>query len=211
MNIDIPDQKQSTEDRWLAAAYDLLTEQGVEAVKIMPLAKQIGVSRSGFYWHFKTRSDLLEAMIRRWEDKNTGNLVAQCEAFAENICEAMFNLFDCWLSEDLFDARLDLAIRNWARNDPKLHGRVVQADRLRQEAISAMFRRFGYDERQAHVRAGTVMFTQVGYISMQVFESLETRLQYMPDYVEVYTGQVPTQTDIRRFRARHIGGRDGSA
>lgn len=205
MNIDSPYPDKSTEMRWLAAAYDLLTENGVEAVKIMPLAKRLGVSRSGFYWHFKDRSDLLEAMIRRWEAKNTGNLVAQCNAFAENICEAMFNLFDCWLDENLFDARLDLAIRNWARNDAALQKRLTDADMIRQNAIAEMFRRFGYDDRQAHARAGTVMFTQVGYISMRVCESIETRINLMPDYVQVYTGQTPSPTDIRRFRARHVG------
>ena len=63
-------------------------------------------------------------MIQRWEAKNTGNLIDRCEAYAETICEAMFNLFDRWLDHDLFDAHLDLAIRNWARNDPALAQRL---------------------------------------------------------------------------------------
>ena len=86
-----------SEEDWLAAAYEVLTESGVEAVKVMPLAKRLGVSRTSFYWHFKDREELLEAMVRRWEERNTGNLVARTEAYAESIAEAMFNLFDCWI------------------------------------------------------------------------------------------------------------------
>lgn len=126
----------NTEARWLEAAYQMLTESGVDAVKILPLAKRVGLARTGFYWHFKDRDALLDAMIRRWEDKNTGNLIARTEAYAESIAEAMFNLFDCWLDNALFDGPLDLAIRNWARNDPALQARLDQADSRRLTAMT---------------------------------------------------------------------------
>ena len=192
-----------SEAAWLEAAYDMLTESGVDAVKIMPLAKRLGVSRTSFYWHFKDRDELLEAMIHRWEQKNTGNLVARTEAYAESTAEALFNLFDCWLDGDLFDARLDLAIRNWARNDAGLQVRLDAEDAKRKEAMAAMFLRFDYDADQAEVRALTMLYTQIGYISMEIEEDPAQRMGRMPDYIEVYTGQRPTLREVDRFRARH--------
>lgn len=198
-------RQRGSEEIWLAAAYDVLTESGVEAVKVMPLAKSLGLTRTGFYWHFKDRDALLEAMIQRWEDKNTGNLIAQTEAYAESISEAMFNLFDCWLDDALFDARLDLAIRNWARNDAKLQGRLDKADTKRSDAIAAMFRRFGFSDVQAHVRSMTVIYTQIGYISMRITESWPERIARMPDYIEFFTGDRPNVSEVKRFNARHRG------
>ena len=203
MNLETPQRSRNTEDLWLSAAYDLLTESGVEAVKIMPLARRIGLSRSGFYWHFKDRDALLEAMIRHWEDKNTGNLVSRCSAYADTICEAMFNLFDCWLDDTLFDARLDLAIRNWARNDRSLQSRLDSADTRRLEAVRGMFLRFDYDSDEAELRALTVLYTQIGYISMQVTEDPAARIARMPGYIEVFTGHHPLAADFERFLARH--------
>lgn len=203
MNKITTDRPLPSDALWLAAAYDVLTESGVEAVKIMPLAKRLGLTRTGFYWHFKDRDALLEAMIRQWEDKNTGNLEVRCEAFAESICEAIFNLFDCWLDCELFDSRLDLAIRNWARNDPALQSRLDQADSRRRMAMESMFRRFGYDRADAETRALTMFYTQIGYISMQISESTEARLARMPAYAEVFSGQKPTSAEIERFSARH--------
>jgi len=196
-------RQRGSEEIWLNAAYDVLTESGVEAVKVMLLAKRLGLTRTGFYWHFKDRDALLEAMIRRWEDKNTGNLIAQTEAYAESISEAMLNLFSCWLDSTLFDARLDLAIRNWARNDAKLQARLEKADKIRTKAVAAMFLRFGYPEMQAQVRGMAVIYTQIGYISMQVTETWQDRIARMPDYVEVFTGHRPSQSEIKRFEARH--------
>lgn len=200
------DPPRTTEDAWLKAAYEVLTESGVEAVKIMPLAKRLGLTRSGFYWHFEDRDALLEAMIRHWEDRNTGNLVARCEAYADNICEAVFNLFDCWLDDELFDSPLDLAIRNWARNDADLQKRLDRADARRTEAMVGVFLRFGYDRAEAEVRALTMIYTQIGYISMQVKEDRDRRFARMPGYVEVFTGQKPSQADFDRFLARHRAG-----
>ena len=197
-------QKQKVPEKaWLEAAYQLLTESGVEAVKVMPLAKKLGVSRTGFYWHFKDRDALLEAMIYRWEEKNTGNLVARAEAYAESIVESVFNLFDCWLDNDLFDAPLELAIRNWARNDAALQERLDAADAERRRALTDMFRRHGYDPEQALVRAMTMIYTQIGYFSMHVKEDPQTRIGRMPNYVEVFTGSRPSENDIRRFNSRH--------
>ena len=195
----------ASEDMWLDAAHEVLCESGVEAVKVMPLAKRLGLTRTGFYWHFKDRDALLEAMITRWEDKNTGNLVARCEAYADTICEAIYNLFDCWQDADLFDSRLDLAVRNWARNDAALQTRVSRADDLRREAITDLFRRFGFDEAQATTRAMTVLYTQVGYISMLIEEDAETRFSRTRDYIEIFTGTRPSEAEERRFRARHTG------
>lgn len=203
MMMDAPAKQNDSESQWLEAAYQVLCESGVEAVKVMPLAKRLGLTRTGFYWHFKDRDALLEAMIDRWEAKNTGNLVNQTKAYAESIAEAMFNLFDCWLDETLFDARLDLAIRNWARNDEALQARLSEADETRMQAIAAMFRRFGYSDEQALVRSRTVIYTQIGYIAMQISEPEDQRIARMPDYVEVFTGVAPTDTAVRRFMARH--------
>ncbi|MEH6579915.1 MAG: TetR/AcrR family transcriptional regulator [Amphritea sp.] len=192
-----------SEDLWLDAAYKMLVESGVESVKVMPLAKALDMSRTSFYWHFKDRESLLDALVKRWEKKNTGNLVAQTEVYAQTITEAVFNLFDCWIDAELFDARMDFAVRNWAQQSDKLKAIMEQADQQRIAAIRAMFLRFGFDEKQADTRAHTVYYTQVGYISMMVDEAMPERLKRMPAYVENYTGSYPSESEIARFMSRH--------
>lgn len=204
MNIaTFPARQRGSEDIWLDAACDLLAESGVDAVKVMALAKRLGLTRTGFYWHFRDRDALLEAMIRRWEDKNTGNLVERAAAYADGICEAMLNLFDCWLDEALFDSRLDLAIRNWARNDVELQRRLDTADARRLRAVCGMFERFGYAAAEAEVRSMVVLYTQIGYFSMQAKEAWPDRMARIGRYVDVFTGLSPTEGDLERFFSRH--------
>lgn len=192
-----------SEDLWLDAAYEMLIDAGVDQVKVLPLAEKLGLSRTSFYGHFDSRETLLEALVARWQSKNTTNLIAKTESYAESIAESLFNVFDCWLDHDLFDARFDLAIRNWALGDPALRAILEQTDIARIDAVAAMFARHGFAPDQARVRAYTVYYTQIGYIAMMVSEPVELRIQRMPIYIETFSGTTPTQTEVARFSARH--------
>ena len=52
-----------TRQDWIDAAINRLLKTGVDAVRVEPLADEIGVSRGSFYWHFKSRGELLEARV----------------------------------------------------------------------------------------------------------------------------------------------------
>lgn len=198
-----PSRQRGSKELWLDAAYDMLVTDGIDAVKVMPLAKKLNMTRTGFYWFFADLNALHLAMIARWESQNTGTLVARCEQPADTLCAALFNVMDCWLDPGLFDARLDLAIRNWARVAPDLQRRVSVADRQRLAAISGMFQRHGIAPKQAEVRSLTVIYTQIGYISMQVEEDRAERLARVADYVEIFAGTAPTPQETAAFLARH--------
>jgi len=188
---------------WLQAAYDCLLESGVDSVKILPLAKRLNLSRTSFYWFFKDREELLGALIALWRDKNTGNLVKQSEAYAETLAEAALNVFDCWVDTNLFDSPFEFAVRSWALQSPDILCEVQQADRMRVEALTRMFMRFGYAETAADVRARTTYLVQIGYISMQAKEDLALRMKRIPEYIAIYTGQTPQKRELDRFFARH--------
>lgn len=188
---------------WFQAAYEALLESGVEAVRILPLAKKLKLSRTSFYWFFKDRDVLLAELVQRWRDKNTGGIVRQSEAYAESVAEAMLNVFDCWFDNELFDSQFEFAIRSWALQSPKIFEEVQAADQLRLDALRRMLARFGHDEISADARARTTYLIQIGYISMQPNEDTAIRMQRISKYVEIFTGQAPQQRELNRFFARH--------
>ena len=192
-----------TPDLWLDAAYDLLVEGGVESVKVMPLAERLGLSRTSFYWHFPDREALLAGLVDRWQDENTTNLVARCEAPAATIAEAMLNLIDAWVDPTLFDSRLEFAMRTWSLTDAALAKAMAQADATRIAALTDLFLRFGYDATEADTRARTLYLTQVGYIALRSQESFEVRMGRIPAYVLTFSGTSPTANEVAGFLDRH--------
>lgn len=204
MTREIPERGwRGTPELWLDAAYDMLVEGGVEAVKVMPLAEKLGLSRTSFYWHFPDREALLAGLIDRWQAKNTGNLVERCEAAAATVSQAMLNLFDCWVDPALFDSRLEFAMRTWSLTDPAVAAAMAQADETRIAAITAVFCRFGYGLTEADARARTLYLTQVGYIALRSNENFDTRMERIPAYVLTFSGVSPSAAEVAAYRARH--------
>jgi AcrR family transcriptional regulator len=187
---------------WLAAAKRALIETGLEAVKIQPLASRLGIARTSFYWFFRDRNALLDALLEEWEAKNTGAFVDACEAYAETITEGLLNLIAVFQEESVFEPRLDFAVRGWAHRSAAVTARVNAADERRLAAIRGMFERFGYAPDDADVRARTVYLVQIGYIAMQVQESAAVRMGRVARYVEIYSGRLPGAGEMARFRAR---------
>jgi len=190
-------------DVWLEAAYESLLEGGVDAVRIMPLAKKLKLSRTSFYWFFRDREELLDALVSRWRDKNTGNIIKRADAYAETIAEAMLNVFDCWLDTGLFDSQFEFAIRSWALQSPEILAEVQAADQRRLDALIRMLTRFGDSAETADVRARTIYLVQIGYISLQTKEDVSVRMKRIPKYVEIFTGRAPERRELDRFFSRH--------
>lgn len=186
---------------WLAAAREALIESGVDAVKIQPLATRMEIARTSFYWFFKDRKALLDALLDDWETQNTGAFATACESFADTIAEAILNLITVFHDETRFSSQLDFAIRGWAHQSDAVARRVHRADDARLDAIRAMFLRFGFEADEADVRARTVYLTQIGYIAMQVQEDQATRTARVPAYVKTFTGCLPTDREMARFKA----------
>ena len=188
---------------WLEAAYESLVEGGVDAVRVLPLAKKLRLSRTSFYWFYEDREALLAGLIEGWRAKNTGNLIAQSERYADSITEAILNVFDCWLDADLFDSRLEFAVRSWAQQSAAVAREIKSADTARLGALQRMFIRFGYQAEPADVRSRTIYLTQIGYISMKTKEDLATRMRRIGDYVEIFTGRPPQSRELNRFFSRN--------
>ena len=55
-----------TREDWTRAALLAIAEGGTGAVAVEPLAARLGATKGSFYWHFRSRSDLLAAALATW-------------------------------------------------------------------------------------------------------------------------------------------------
>lgn len=197
--------ERGSREAWLNAAHIALVEGGVEAVKILPLAQQLNLSRTSFYWFFKDREALLKELRENWNARTTEPLVKATQTYAETETEAMLNVIGCFLSDQSFDAGFEFAVRSWALQDAQTMEQLQAADVARLTALRTMLMRWGHDEQDADVRARTIYLVQIGYISMQVQETLDTRMSRLSNYVEIFTGKTPDAREIARLRASLAG------
>ena len=58
-------QSLSAQD-WAQAALDVMVARGLDGVAVEPLARELGVTKGSFYWHFANRDALLDAALQLW-------------------------------------------------------------------------------------------------------------------------------------------------
>lgn len=188
---------------WLEAAFALLLESGSDAISVQALAKRMKTSRTVFYRLFADRDEVLQALLRRWEEKNTPALLACAGRYAGGIVEAVLNVHDCWFDGALFDSDLENAIRSWSQGNPQVFQVVTRHDEIRLQALAELFQRHGYPDLEADVRARTLYLMQLGYLSTHPQESAELRLHRVAHYVSVFTGRPCDKENLERFISRH--------
>lgn len=69
----------ATDDRIVAAALDLIREEGPEAVNVASVAARSGVARTTIYRRYRDRRDLLQAALRPVTEKGEPPVVASVE------------------------------------------------------------------------------------------------------------------------------------
>jgi AcrR family transcriptional regulator len=188
---------------WLDTARRMLIDDGVERVRIERIADKLGVTRGGFYWHFKDRKALLDELLRDWEKTNTEAFIAAIEEAPVNFESRVLRLFTLWI-EGIFDADLEVAVRNWARTSKAVTNAIQRADIQRLKFLESLFVSAQFSAQEASVRARVLYYTQIGYYAVGERITREERLAVVPLYYKVYTGRV-----LSKAGADEIGSRNG--
>lgn len=190
----------ATKRDWMRAAVKLLVAEGVDQVRVLPLATKLKVSRSSFYWYFKNRQDLLDQLLDHWMETNTKAIISHAMQPSDDVVDGVLHIFECWVDERIYSPRLDMAVRNWARQSAAVRRLIDRADEERVAAIRCMYQQHGFGEEDALIRARVLYYMQVGYYVLDVREPMETRLSHVESYLRAFTGREPSPRQIERFR-----------
>jgi AcrR family transcriptional regulator len=137
--------------RWIEEGLRALTAGGPDAVRIEPVAKALGVSRGGFYWHFEDRGALLGEMLDTWERTATDEVVESVERKGGDARAKLRRAGALTFSDELLP--IDLAVRAWSRHDPAVAGRLRRVDNRRMDYLRALFSTFCSDPAEVEARS----------------------------------------------------------
>jgi AcrR family transcriptional regulator len=150
---------------WVEAALRRLATGGVETVRVELLARDLGVSKGSFYWHFKDRAELLDAVLRRWEATTERVIASAAEAATPPERMARFlDLATAWAG-DAGEAELENAVLAWAQQDPAVAERVAAVEAIRTKNAEQLLSELGFPPAEAAAWADLGYTTVVGLMS----------------------------------------------
>jgi AcrR family transcriptional regulator len=136
---------------WIEEGLRALAAGGPDAVRIEPLAKALGVTRGGFYWHFDDRRALLEEILDAWESRSTDEVIERVEASGGKPRDKLRRAGALTFSDELLP--IDLAVRDWSRREPAVSERLRRVDNRRMEYLRSLFAAFIIDEEEIEARS----------------------------------------------------------
>lgn len=63
----VPEYKEDAKRRIIEAAMDVIAERGCDQMTIDDVAKKIGVTKGAVYWYFKSKEDLVAAVLNKFQ------------------------------------------------------------------------------------------------------------------------------------------------
>ncbi len=153
---------------WIRGALELLAEQGIEGVRIEPLAKRLAITKGSFYWHFKDRNALLLAMLDDWRRRATLDVIERLERAHEPAEVRLTRLLRLPFlgARSERGAEVELSIRLWGRHDSRARLILEEVDALRLRHIARLLEDIGVTADEAPARA------VIAYAFMRVAISL---------------------------------------
>ena len=153
-----------TRENWIDFALQRLTEEGIDKVTITGLARELSVTKGSFYWHFKDRDDLLQAMLVRWEETGSKLVFGEVERVGGDAVRRLKHLSDIVIRRYGDQLNLELALRDWGRKDLKIANILRQEDEKRIDYISGLFVEIYGDVKVAEAKAWLLFSLFVGEI-----------------------------------------------
>lgn len=151
----------SRED-WLDQALKTLARHGPKGLKADALAKELGVSRGSFYWHFPNTDAFRAAVLAHWRSRTTEAVISYVEDAAADDSRLNVLMKRALTGED----RLEQAIRAWAAQDRAAAEMIAEVDRVRTDYLTKLLRAAGLASDTARLRARFLYWANLGRLAV---------------------------------------------
>ncbi|MFE2140301.1 TetR/AcrR family transcriptional regulator [Streptomyces sp. NPDC059456] len=167
--------------KWIEEGLRALASGGPEAVRIEALAQALGVSKGGFYGYFRNRDALLGEMLDAWERAAAEAVIEEVEREGGEPRAKLERLFAIAAAADgpTTGVAAELAIRDWARRDESVAGRLRRVDNRRMDYLRSLFSAFCPDEDEVEVRCMFVFSVRIGEYFIAADHGTRSRAEVM--------------------------------
>lgn len=195
-------RRRLTREDWIEAATKRLILRSIDAVRVESLATELKVSRGSFYWHFKSRGELLDAILAHWRERQTRRInqrIREDRTLTPEERVVRLRSLPARTKSTEDAASLELAIRAWARRDRNARRAVEEVDRDRITIVRELLADVNLPEQEAD----TLAFVSYAYtIGESLIRDLMSDQQLAKCRVRILSFQLSGMTETKQAALR---------
>jgi len=164
----------------------MLGEKGLDGVRIEPLARRLGVTKGSFYWHFKGRQELIEALLdywfSLWDDEISNDRLVQ-----SNPVDRIWVLFENVIGR--LSRGQTVSLRMLSHSDGDVARRIEERDRQRLAFLIDQLQELGFSPKEARVRGQVYQVLMTGEFLRSGGQPLSARIERARDYHQLLSSK----------------------
>lgn len=139
-------EEKNDRQAWLDAGLQTLVEEGTQGLRIMSIAKRLGVTKGSFYWHFKNLEQYQCALLDEWERRYTQAPIKAATGAGAGAHEQLRSLFSTTPAMAL---KLGSAMRAWAITDDRVRAAQTRVDQQRVAHVAQLLEALGWSREES--------------------------------------------------------------
>lgn len=148
-------------DQWLRVALDRFAKTGEEGLRVEKLARELGIAKSGFYWHFKDREDFLAQLLAYWSHEYTEVVTRNPLLLMADPRQRLRMIMTLVFEQNLTE--FDAAMQVWSNKDPAIARKVRKVVDMRLRFVSTALAELGFEGDDLAARARVFL----GYVASE--------------------------------------------
>ena len=148
-------------DDWTERALELLMDEGVSALKIARLCRELGVTKGSFYWHFADLESLRTAVAQRWCERTRTELDQLRELGSLPPLERIRIMAAALVEDRAWN--VERTLREWARTDATVAAAIGESEQHVFGLLDDAFLELGHPAGAARMRAGLLTYAGIGF------------------------------------------------
>lgn len=144
-------------ETWIDAAFAQFNRGGLASIKVESIGRDLYATKGSFYWHFENRRALIDAVMARWEQRETEQIIdlAEQQGDPHDRLVAVFTL----VGERMYERGGERTLYSEAESEGVLPV-VARISQRRIDYIAGILEELGLDHPQE--RAALVVGSVIG-------------------------------------------------
>jgi AcrR family transcriptional regulator len=160
--------------RWLNEGKKRFANEGVQGINIKEMANSIGVAKTSFYHHFKTRDEYLKCLLEYWVEDGTLQIMNKV-AIIENPYARLSKLTELAFNNIENDKFL-FHLRSYAQKDKYAASVIKKLENNRLKFLTKIFTEMNCSISEAKKKAKTYYIYYLGFFEFHKFNGISNRL-----------------------------------
>lgn len=153
---------------WILLGYKLFSEKGISGLVIEKMADKLKVNKSSFYWHFSTKKEFMQQLIKFWIENETNQIIKLTNDHHSAIQK--INTLIRLSYKKMPNQDFIFYLKSYAQKDKKTKELINKIDFQRIEYVKQLLLEMGYSEQEAAIKSSLFYKHLIGYHEMNRYE-----------------------------------------